>query len=237
MKKLLLSIITVLIIALTAVTMINGLHIGNINILGISQMKTKNDELDSTVKDATKLASTEYQKKIDNLNTAIKELQTKKESYEDMVDVSTDSEVAAANQTYDNMIEFLLIRIENHATTEGVTINMAVTRSSSGAEDVYNLNFTATGSYVGIAEFITDIEDDTRLGYKIEEFKMSSSSEKGNAVQATFVCKDIKIDGISSDSASSSDTTDTTNTANDSNTINTTDNTVDNNNTIENTTN
>ena len=43
MKKLLLSIITVLIIALTAVTMINGLHIGNINILGISQMKTKND--------------------------------------------------------------------------------------------------------------------------------------------------------------------------------------------------
>ena len=109
---------------------------------------------------------------------------------------------SALNQTYENMIEFLLVRIENHAKTEGVSMNMVVTRSSSGAENVYNLNFTATGSYVGIEEFITDIEDDSRLGYKIEEFKMNSSSEGGDTVQATFVCKDIKIEGISSNSVS-----------------------------------
>lgn len=212
MKKLLLSILTVLVIILTAITMINGLKIGNINILGIMEMKQKNEELDTTVKEATKLASTDYQKRIDELNSAVKKLESEKTSYEDRVNVSTENNVEAANQTYENMIEFLLVRIENHAKTEGVSMNMVVTRSSSGAENVYNLNFTATGSYVGIEEFITDIEDDSRLGYKIEEFKMNSSSENGDTVQATFVCKDIKIEGISSNSSSSSTTTDMTNT-------------------------
>lgn len=234
MKKLLLSILTVLVIILTAITMIKGLKIGNINILGIMEMKQKNEELDTTVKEATKLASTDYQKRIDDLNDAVKKLEAEKTSYEDRVNVSTENNVEAANQTYENMIEFLLVRIENHAKSEGVAMNMVVTRSSSGAENVYNLNFTATGSYVGIEEFITDIEDDSRLGYKIEEFKMNSSSEGGDTVQATFVCKDIKIEGISSNSSSTSTTTDMTNTTSsggtiDSNTTNSTTNTTTNN--------
>ena len=78
MKKLLLSILTVLVIILTAITMIKGLKIGNINILGIMEMKQKNEELDTTVKEATKLASSDYQKKINDLNDAIKKLETEK---------------------------------------------------------------------------------------------------------------------------------------------------------------
>ena len=89
MKKLLLSILTVLVIILTAITMIKGLKIGNINILGIMEMKQKNEELDTTVKEATKLASSDYQKKINDLNDAIKKLETEKTSYEDRVNVST----------------------------------------------------------------------------------------------------------------------------------------------------
>lgn len=71
---------------------------------------------------------------------------------------------------------------------------------------MYNLNFTAKGTYTGIEEFITGIEDDTKLGFKIENFSMSSSSENGNQVQATFVCKDIKIQGISDSTISTTDT-------------------------------
>lgn len=198
MKKLLLSIIVVLIIIITGVTIVNGFQIGGLTILGITEIRSENDKLDTTIKQATKLASTDYQKKIDSLNETIKKLETEKNNYEDMVSVSTDSEVQAANQSYDYMIDFLLIRIENHAKSEGVTMKMDVTRSSSGAENVYNLNFTATGPYVGIEEFITNIEDDSKLGFKIEDFKMIASSESSNTVQATFVCKDISIGGISS---------------------------------------
>lgn len=239
MKKLLLGIITILVMALIIVTAINGLQIGKFKILGIKEIKTKDAELDTTIQKATKLASTDYQKKIDDLNNTIKKLETERTSYEDMVNVSTESEVEAANQSYDNMIEFLLVRIENHAKSEGVTMKMDVTKSSSGAENVYNLNFTVTGTYVGIEEFITDVEDDSKLGYKIEDFKMIASSENGNTVQATFVCKNISIGGISESVVSTQNTTDTTNKINNAttntNTTNTTNDTKTNTNT-ENTT-
>lgn len=196
MKKLLLTIIIILIIILTAVTVIKGIEIGKLNVLGIAKIKEENNKLDNGIQEATKLAGSEYQRKIDDLNNAIKKLEAEKETYEDMVNVSTDSEVQAANQSYKNTIDFIFVRIENHAKSEGVNIDLSVTRSSSGAENTYNLNFVARGPYAGVEEFITDIEDDSKLGFKIEEFSMIASSENANEVQASFVCKDITINGI-----------------------------------------
>ena len=82
-------------------------------------------------------------------------------------------------------------------------MKMEVTRSSTGVNNVYNLNFTATGSYTGIEEFITGIEDDSKLGFKIEDFSMVASSQSGDQLEATFVCKDITIQGIDSSTSSS----------------------------------
>ena len=203
MKKLLISVIIALILILTGVTIVNGIEIGPIKILGISDIKKENNKLDDKVKQATRLTSTDYQKNLDDLNDAIKQLENQKSNYEDMVDVSTDSQVEAANQTYNNTIDFLFVRIENHAKSEGVTMKMEVTRSSTGVNNVYNLNFTATGSYTGIEEFITGIEDDSKLGFKIEDFSMVASSESGDQLEATFVCKDITIQGIDSSTSSS----------------------------------
>lgn len=208
MKKLLLSVIVILILVLVGITVIRGFQLGGIKILGIAKIKTKNEELDDVINQATKLASVDYQRKLDDLNSAIKKLESEKTNYEDMVNVSTDSEVEAANQTYDYKIDFLWIRIENHAKTEGVNMKMELTRSSSGAQNVYNLNFTATGPYIGIEEFITHIEDDSKLGFKIEDFKMTTGSEEdSNIVQASFTCKDIKIEGISTNTINSIDST------------------------------
>ena len=46
MKKLLLSIITILVIVLTAITIVKGFQIGKLNVLGITQIKEKNEDLD-----------------------------------------------------------------------------------------------------------------------------------------------------------------------------------------------
>ena len=112
-------------------------------------------------------------------------------------------------------------------------MKMDVSRSSSGTEDTYNLNFTVTGAYARIAEFITDIEDDSSLGFKIEEFKMlADSSSDTSTLQATFVCKDIKIEGVSSstDTTTSVETTNqNNNTVNNTTTDNSTNNTTVNN--------
>lgn len=204
MKKILISVIIVLVLVLTCVTIIKGISIGNLKILGISEIKKQNEKLDTTVKQATKLASTDYPAKEESLEDENKKMKETKEQYEDMVNVSTDSQVETANQSSTYMMDFLWIRIENHAKSEGVTIDMDVSRS--GGDSTYNLNFTAKGTYTGIEEFITGIEDDTKLGFKIENFSMSSSSEDGNQVQATFMCKDIKIQGISDSAVSTTDT-------------------------------
>ena len=112
-----------------------------------------------------------------------------------MTVISEDGEVQTANQIEKYEIETLWVKLGNHATKEGVVMKMDVTNGSSGAQGSYNLNFTATGGYVQIEDFISSIENDSTLGFKIEEFKMIPS---GNELQATFVCKDIPIKEISS---------------------------------------
>ena len=222
-------------------TIIGNLNtVGKFEILGISKVKQKNDDLDTTVKKATKLASTDYQQKVDELNSALKKLEVEKSNYEDLANVSTESEIQAANKTY-NTIDFLFVRIENHAKSEGVTIEMKVTRSASGESDTYDLNFSATGTYTGIEEFITDLEDDSKLGFKIEDFSMTATSgSNGEQVEATFVCKNIIIKGIENTSASSgsmSGTTKIDSSTDNTNSTNTTDNTTTDNTVSGNTTN
>lgn len=248
MKKLLLGVIIILLLALTGITVVKGFNIGNLSILGLQDIQKNNEDLDQKVKQATKLASTDYQFKLDSLNDEVKALESEKTKYEDMVNVSTEGEVQVASQIHDYKIDFLWIKIENHAKSEGVIMKMELTRGTSGAQDVYNLNFTATGSYIGIANFISAIEDDSELGFKIEEFKMTSqstqnSSKSGvnknnttedentntnsNTVQATFTCKDITIKGLSTNIVNQDNTTNDNQNTNDNTNNTDTNNTID----------
>lgn len=247
MKKLLISIIIILVLILTGITIVNGLEIGNFKILGITEIKSQNENLDNDIRKVTKLASTDYQKKLDDLDKTVKEFEKTKTSYEDMINISTDSEIQAANQYGVYEIGMLWIKLGNHAKSEGVTIDVfakdltAIDNNvTTEADKKYNCNlyFTATGTYAGIASFIEDIEDDSKLGFRIEEFNMIASSEGTNILQATFTCKDIIIRGVSTNSITTNTNTNTTN--NNNNTTdgkdNTTDNTINNKTTAENNT-
>ena len=111
-----------------------------------------------------------------------------------MTQISEDGDVQAASQIEKYEIETLWVKLGNHATTQGVVIKMDVKKGN--AQDVYDLQFTATGSYISITDFISAIENDSSLGFKIEEFKLVPSSS-GSDLQATFVCKDITIKDVS----------------------------------------
>ena len=220
MKKLLISIIIILVLILTGFTIVKGLEIGNFKILGITEIKKQNENLDNKIKEATKMASTDYPKALDDLNKTVKEFQKTKTDYEDMVNVSTSSEIQAANQYGVYEIGMLWIELGNHAKSEGIVMDVSAkdltqidTSTTSDEDKKYNCNlyFTATGTYAGIAGFIEDIEDDSKLGFRIENFKITPSSEGNNVLQATFTCKDIIIRGISNSSATTSAaTTETT---------------------------
>lgn len=223
MKKLLILILIALVLALTIFTLINGLSIGSFKIWGIKQIQSENAELEETVTEATKLASSTFPSKVSELNTSMEKLEQEKTSYNDMVAVSDTGDVQTASQLSNYTLDFLWTTIGTHATSEGVNIDISIT-SGTGGENVYNLNFTAVGSYVGISEFIRDVEDDSDLGFKIENFSMKAGSSTSQ-LQATFVCKNIPIEGISSLTTNSSTNNGNSNTTNSTNTSNTTNST------------
>ena len=196
MKKLLIIIIITLLIILIAVTAINGLHIGSLEILGIKGMQEKNEELDSKIQEATLLASTEFKNAESQVTSNMKQLENKKQEYQDMVTVSTDTQVEEASQITQYESERVETGIGGHARKEGVTLDLRYTQEANNTKNTYNLYFTVVGQYVNIIEFISDIEDDETLGFRIEDFKMVGADV--NNVKATFVCKDIAIIGISS---------------------------------------
>lgn len=240
MKKLLILILITLLLILTMFIGIKGVTIGKIEILGIQGIQAKNSELDSKIQDAAKLVEKTYAQTISEVNSNAKKLKEEKQNYQDMTAISSDGETQAVNQIEKYEIETLWVKLGNHATSEGVVMKMDVTSGSSGAQDSYNLNFTVTGGYVQIEDFISSIENDSTLGFKIEEFKMAPS---GNDLQATFVCKDIPIKQVSSTTTVTQNTTTdgnntaNTNTAGNNTTDNNTANVANNTNTTNNTTN
>ena len=193
MRKLLIGILISLLLILCVYTIVYGINIGNFEILGITQIKEKTDDLDNEINQASKLASSDYPKTLAELTNEYKNLQTEKENYENLVTISSDEDIQAASQYEKYEIEFLWTKIGNHATSEGVTLKVEIKNSSSGTEGLYDLYFTANGTYVGITDFISDIENDSKLGFKIDNFKLISSSANSEELQGTFNCKDINI--------------------------------------------
>lgn len=225
MKKLLILVLIVLLLALTMFVAIQGVKIGNLEILGVKGIQNKNFELEEKIEKATKLATTDYKKAVSTVQENSKKLEQEKQKYEEMVAVSSESEVQQAAQLQTYEIEYLWTKIGNHATSEGAIIKMDVTKGTNTTQNTYNLNFTVNGSYIAITDFISDIENDSSLGFKIEEFQMLPGD--GSTLKATFVCKDITIKDLSQQVITTTqideeNTTNTTNTTSKTNTTNTT---------------
>lgn len=221
MKKILISLLVVLLLAINCIAIFKGINIFGLNILSIGQIKEANDSLDEKIAQATTIASTEFPKTLSNMETDLKKLEEAKKNYEDMVTISTGEQVQLANQYQKYEVEYLWTTIGNHATKEGVVIKIDIVAGST--ENNYTLNFTANGSYVGITEFISDIENDSALGFKIEDFYLKPGSSTQD-LQATFTCRDITIKDIVKSQEKKTDTTTEENGTNTENGNTTTDN-------------
>lgn len=238
MKKLLILILIALILALSIFIVMNGLTIGKINILGINGIRDKNAQLDKQVEQASRLAEQDYKQAVNEVESNVQELQKEKQEYQDMTAISAEGDIQAANQIQRYTIDTLRVKLGNYATQEGTTLRMDVLKGTNTTEETYNLRLTVNGSYVGITDFVSDIENDSILGFKIENFKMQPGSNTSD-LQATFMCNDIAITGVSGTSPQTTQNTNTNNTnTNNTNTNNTnTNSTTNNTNTANNTNN
>lgn len=225
MRKILISILVCLLLIGSAFFMVNG--ISKVNIKGIKGLSEKNGQIEQKISDLSNVISVTYANTESNLKRTANTLQDSKTEYENQAALSNSLSPSYASQleTYD--IDYLWTKLGNYARDEKVVIKIDLVASGTST-NLYNLNFTTTGAYVNITNFIYEIENDSKLGFKIDEFKMNSS---GDTLTATFSCKEVPIKVGSIDQATSNNqggttqsgsTTDTTGASAQGNTTSTT---------------
>lgn len=192
MRKFLVIVLTVLILVLAFFLIRDGVEIGNLKVLGVYEIQSMTNTLDAKIEEAADLTVSKYKSEEEQLNVALEEVATQREKYEKVLAQSSSEDIAEALKKEKYEIEKLWISIGNYADEHNVQVNMQITNSSSGIAEVKDLNFTINGSYVGITEFIYDLEDDEELEFKIENFTMVPDAAKSN-IKSTFTVKDVNV--------------------------------------------
>lgn len=203
MRKIVFSIIIVILLVAGGFLIAKGVNIGNFTVWGVKSIKEKNATIDEKNAQLSSLATTDYQGAVSGLNTSKTNLENTKKNYEDKAIFANNNSYL---QTEKYEIEFLWTKVGNYAKDRKVELKFDVANSST--KGLYDLKFTIAGKYTKVADYIYDIENDSKLGFKIEDFHMISA---GDGVQATFTCKEVNINIESAESNTSSSTNNNTN--------------------------
>ena len=219
MRKILMIIMIVLLLALGYVILMDGIQISSFQISSIKQIEEESQNLKTKIEEINTLIDVEYPKKISNLKTASNNLETARSEYLKYTNLSTDAEILEAMQKKSYAIEFLWARVGSHARNEGINLKFEIVSSSAGANNVNDIKFTVDGSYIAITNFIYALENDTELNFRIENFKLLPYQNE--ILQGTFTVKNITIEGNSLTQSIITDNTENQTNTIQENTINT----------------
>ena len=186
MKKILISIIIILLIGLGYTIGVKSLSIGQLKLESVGDIKNASASLDQKFNTSKEISAKTYPKSIEDLDKVVRDLKTAKQQYQAKTlnnpDVQSNLGII---QVEKYNIEYLWTIIGNYATKNGVTLTLDI--KSTSAHDVYNLNFSLEGKYIGITDFIYSLEDDSELKFEIKDFKISSDkiTTKNTATNVT----------------------------------------------------
>ncbi len=218
MKKILIILLIILLITLSYFAIFKGISLGNFEVLSVERIQEENDRLTQEIEQTEKLIHSDYIQKTDELQSSVDSLMNAKDEYVELANVSSDKDLINASKQEIYKIEYIWTRIGSHATSEGVELKLDITAGETGEQESKNLLFTVTGNYIAVINFVLSIEDDSQLGFRIENFKILPGSGE-NGRQATFTVRNVRIKQENATSAVSTDTstpdaqqaTDTTN--------------------------
>ena len=213
MRKILLILLSLILLVLAGYTVVYGITIGGLTIDGIPAIKNENDILLTKIKEASVLRNQDYPSNITTLDTAYKNLITEKQNYEQILALGVDENGQQLSKIQEYEIEKIWITMGNYAKKQGVDLKLEVTVNNSISK-TYDSKFTVEGGYIQITDFLYDVENDSTLVFKLEDFTMTPGEELkitdpnnldefGNPIEttisaeenlkATFVCKDVKL--------------------------------------------
>ena len=188
MKKILIIVLTILLTVMACVLIIKGISIGKLSILSVEQIIDENDKLTDEIAQTELLMYNSFKSRNDELEKSVSQLLNVKKEYEELASISTEAQIDKASTEEKYTVEFLWTKLGGYATSEGV--DLVYTISNGIAQGLSNINFTVTGDYIPIINFISAIEDDSRLGFRIENFKLNPSGDK---LVANFTTKNLYI--------------------------------------------
>lgn len=188
MRKILFWLIIILLLITSGFMIAKGLNFGNFEVWGIKQIIAQNDIIDVKNAELSQLVSSNYPNEIKTLVSSAEQMQSSKTEYEDQSILLHKNKNYTQSEEYE--IEFLMIRFGNYAKDNNVELKIELTNGQ--VTGMYNIGFTLTGKYTDITQFIYDIEGDSKLGFKIEDFNMTPNESAVN-LQGKFNCKDVRI--------------------------------------------
>lgn len=171
MKKILISIIGILILVLVCVSATKGISVGKLSIYSIKDIKDQSLNLDKKIEEANIEINQNYAKSLFDVETASDELKTVKEEYESKVGIDGSLGIT---QIEKYKIEYLWGILGGYAKDRNVKTYLDFKETS--IKDTYDISFTVYGSYLGITDFLYDIENDDELNYRAKNFKIEPTS-------------------------------------------------------------
>lgn len=207
MKKILIILLIILLVTLSYFAIFKGITLGNFEVLSVERIQEENDKLTHEIEATEKLMHSDYAQKTEELQKTVEGLMEAKDEYKELAAVSSDKALKEATKQEIYKMEYIWTRIGSHATSEGIELKLDITAGDTGEEDSKNLLFTVTGNYIAVINFVLSIEDDSQLGFRIENFKILPGSGE-NGRQATFTVRNVRIKSENA-SSGTSQTTDT----------------------------
>lgn len=184
MRKILISVIIILLGFMAYLVIFEGLVLGNFKILSAEQIINENDKLTQEIAATETLINQGYPVATDNLNNSITLMLNAENEYLDLASVSTEAEIQKATTVETYTVEFLWTVLGRHATSKGVNLNYTPKNDNT-------IEFTVMGDYIPVLEFISEIENDSRLAFTIENFELTQSSN--TTLQAKFKTSNVTV--------------------------------------------
>lgn len=204
MKKTLILIIGIILLTLIILAGVRGINVGKFSVSSVKQIKESSLELDSKIEEAKTETNQNYLKAVNDAETSIEKLKNAKEEYETKIASLTGNTGIGISQIEKYKIEYIWNKLGTYAKSEGIKIVLDFEETS--IKDTYNIKFSLTGSYVGITNYLYNIENDDELNYKVKNFKIeptiiTTKDTKGegkttsdvNNLNAMFIVENIII--------------------------------------------
>lgn len=174
MKKILISVLIILLLILSYFALAKGISF--LKIKSINDIKNASSKLENDFNEANELSSKTYPSEVEALESAIKQLKISKQEYDNKNLYSTEGNPLGTIEIKTYKIHYLWTILGNYRKDREIQ-SLTLDLKSTEIKDVYDLEFTLVGSYTRITDFLYDIENDEELNFEIKDFSISSDTK------------------------------------------------------------